>query len=52
MAKRFECQSTDCEFAVESDDENEIVDIVRGHVRERHSKDVPQNHIKSRIEEI
>ncbi|MHB9287070.1 DUF1059 domain-containing protein [Halobacteriales archaeon Cl-PHB] len=48
---QFECGAPDCEFLVRANDEAEVVDIVQRHAREKHDRQVDDDHVRQRMEE-
>ncbi|MDY6770284.1 MAG: DUF1059 domain-containing protein [Candidatus Nanohaloarchaea archaeon] len=48
--QRFECQA--CGFAIESEDEDELVDHAQQHGQEAHDKDVPAEAIRDKAEQV
>lgn len=45
----FECGAPDCAFLVRTDDADELVEIVKRHARERHDRDVDEDHVRDRM---
>ncbi|WP_435348367.1 DUF1059 domain-containing protein [Haloarchaeobius sp. HRN-SO-5] len=52
MVKAFECSQQDCAFEVHSNDENEIVSMVREHARDVHGMSLSDSDVKGNIHEI
>lgn len=48
--KRFEC--TEGDFVVESNDEGEVMRAVKMHGREKHSREMSDDEIRSQIKEV
>lgn len=48
MAHQFSC--SDCSFQVRSDDEKELIDLVRTHADDKHSKDISEQDVRSGME--
>ncbi len=48
--QRFECQA--CGFAIESEDEEELVEHAQQHGREAHDKDVPAEAVQEKAEQV
>ncbi|MFH5799580.1 DUF1059 domain-containing protein [Haladaptatus sp. DYF46] len=51
MAQQFECTQQDCEFMVRANDEQEIVDMVQEHAREKHGMSMDRNDVQGAIEQ-
>lgn len=47
--KRFECQDG---FAVESKDENEIVNMAKMHIKDKDKQDATDDYIKSSLQTV
>lgn len=52
MAYQFECGAPDCALLVRTDSEDELMDIVARHARERHDKESDPERVRQRIEEV
>jgi len=52
MTKEFECGAPDCTFLIRTDDEDEIVEHVRTHARERHDKGIDEDRVRERIRTV
>ena len=50
MAHRFGCPMEGCSFAVESDDDGEIVHMVRDHAEDRHGMSMSDKDIRKNIQ--
>ena len=50
MAHRFGCPMEGCSFAVESDDDGEIVHVVRDHAEDRHGMSMSDKEIRKNIQ--
>ncbi len=52
MVKAFECSLADCSFEVRSEDEGEIVSMVREHAQNVHGMSMNEGDIKSNMTEM
>jgi predicted small metal-binding protein len=52
MAKAFECSQADCSFEVHSEDEGEIVSMVREHAQNVHGMAMSESDVQSGMHEI
>jgi len=52
MAKAFECSLEDCPFEIHSNDEGEIVSLVKEHATNVHGMTLNEGDIKSGITEM
>ena len=52
MAHRFGCPQEGCSFAVESNDEGEIVHMVRDHAEDRHGMSMSDKDIRKNIQTL
>jgi len=55
MAQRFSCKNAGmktCDFAVESNDEDEIVSIAKEHAKEVHDKELNRNKVRQASKRI
>jgi predicted small metal-binding protein len=50
MPHQFSC--SECSFQVQSDDQNEIVDVVREHAEGKHSMNVSDGDIRGGMETV
>lgn len=49
MPHEFECGAPDCTFLIRTLDEDEIVEHVRMHAREKHDKTIDEARVRDRI---
>lgn len=52
MTYEFECGAPNCTFLIRTEDRNEIVEHVRMHAREKHDRDVDDDHVRDRIQSV
>ena len=52
MPLEFECGAPDCTFLVRTVDEDEVVDHVRMHAREKHDKSIDEDRVRTRIHSV
>lgn len=52
MTYEFECGASNCTFLIRTEDKNEIVEHVRIHAREKHDRDVDEDHVRDRIQSV
>ena len=50
MAHQFECTQQDCDFMVRASDENEVVDMVQEHAREKHGMAMDRSDVENAIQ--
>jgi predicted small metal-binding protein len=46
MTNRFDCTQEDCHFSVASDDEGEVIHVVREHAQDRHGMSVSDKDVR------
>ena len=52
MAHEFACAAPDCTFRITTLDPDEVVAHVRMHAREKHDKEIDEERVRSRIQEV
>lgn len=52
MTKAFECGAPNCTFLIRTEDEDEIVEHVKLHAKEKHNRDVDEDHVRDRIHPV
>lgn len=52
MPSEFACGAPDCTFLIRTDDPDEIVEHVKMHAKERHDREVDEDHVRERIESV
>ena len=45
----FVCGAPDCTFEVRANDEDEIVEYVKRHAKEKHGREIDEERVRSRI---
>lgn len=48
MARKFTCRAagmSDCDFAIEDEDEDELVEMAQRHARDQHDKDISRQDV-------
>ncbi|MFB6169920.1 MAG: DUF1059 domain-containing protein [Haloarculaceae archaeon] len=52
MPREFECGAPSCTFLIRTEDDDEIVEHVRMHAREKHDRDVDEERVRGRIRSV
>ena len=52
MAKQFECTQEGCEFAVRSEDEGEVIHVVREHAETRHGMSISDEDVRKGLQTL
>ena len=52
MPREFECGAANCTFLSRTEDEDEIVEHVKMHAKEKHDRDVDEDHVRDRIRSV
>lgn len=52
MPKEFECGAPNCTFLIRTGDEDEIVEHVKMHAKEKHDREVDEERVRDRIQSV